>query len=118
MHLQQQFYRNFLESIRTQAARQTYDFHFKKNTRFIEATEGNLLNENPRVIESRIIDYIIYLKKKGRSCSLVSTAVCAISHFYTMIDVIINKKKINKFVGARTKKTKALDITQIKSVGY
>ena len=106
MHLQQQYYRNFLESIRTQAARQTYDFHFKKFTQFIEGTEGNLLNENPRVIESRIIDYIIYLKNKGRSRSLVSTAVCAISHFYTMNDVVINKKKINTFVGARTNKHK------------
>jgi hypothetical protein len=28
------------------------------------------------------------------------------SHIYTMNDVVINKKKINKFVGARTKKHK------------
>lgn len=98
-HLHQNYYRNFLESIRTKAARETYDFHFKKFTQFIESVEGNLLNENPS-------DYIIYLKNKGRSRSLISTAVCAISHFYTMNDVVINKKKINKFVGARTKKHK------------
>lgn len=105
-HLQQHYYRNFLESIRTKAARETYDFHFKKFTQFIDSAEGNLLNENPRVLESRIIDYIIYLRNKGRSHSLISTAVCAISHFYTMNDIVINKKKINKFVGARTKKHK------------
>jgi integrase len=105
-HLLQQYYRNFLESIRTQAARETYDFHFKKFTQFIEDAEGYLLNENPRVIESRIIDYIIYLKNKGRSHSLISTAVCAISHSYTMNDLVINEKKINKFVGARTRKHK------------
>jgi integrase len=105
-HPQQQYYRNFVESIRKQAARQTYDFHFKKFTQFIKGAEGNLLNENPRLIESRIIDYIIYLKNKGRSRSLISTAVCAISHFYTMNELIINKKKINKFVGTSTKKHK------------
>jgi hypothetical protein len=82
MHLQQQYYRNFLESIRMQAARETYAFHFKKFTQFIEGAEGTLLNENPRVIESRIIDYIIHLKNKGRSRSLMSTAVYAISHLY------------------------------------
>ena len=58
-----------------------------------------LIQQNPRLIETQIIDYINFLSEekhyaRGSICAAVST----ILHFFEMNDVILNKKKVSRFL--------------------
>ena len=60
-----------------------------------------LLTSNPRMIQSRIIDFIIYCKDtKQLAPSTIRGNIAAIKHFYEMNDIEDLKwKKINAFQG-------------------
>src|SRR2546425_1202067 len=94
-------YRNFLESLRSRQTKKLYDYELKKFIEYIKG-EDHLISNYPKLIEAQIIDYICDLKNKGLSQSTLSLAFSAISHFYTMNDILLNKKKITKFMNADT----------------
>jgi integrase len=50
-----------------------------------------------------LIDYIAKMKTEGLSTSYINVTLAAIKHLCVMNDIIINSKKINKFVGEPTK---------------
>jgi len=94
-------YRNFLESLRSRQTKKLYDYELKKFIEYIKG-EDHLISDYPKLIEAQIIDYICDLKNKGLSQSTLSLAFSAISHFYTMNDILLNKKKITKFMNVDT----------------
>jgi integrase len=53
---------------------------------------------NPRLIEQKIIDFIILLKQKGLGRSAISNYVKAILAFYKINDFVLNNDKISKFI--------------------
>lgn len=53
---------------------------------------------NPRLIEQNIISFISLLKKKGLGHAAILNYVTPILTFYEINDVILNKKKIRKFI--------------------
>lgn len=60
---------------------------------------GVLLNLKTSVIESKIISHIEYLKNvKQVKLSTIQTYVSAIYHFFSINDVILNVRKINRFL--------------------
>jgi integrase len=61
---------------------------------------GSLLADEPLMIQSRIIDFIIYCKDvKQASPGTIHTHVAAIKHFYSMNDIELKWKKIHSFEG-------------------
>jgi integrase len=92
---------NFLNSIRTDATRQAYKFYFKKYSEFVN---GNILGKDTRKIEIQIIDFLVSLKKRGLVYSSVKSHFCAIAHFYIMNDIVLNRKKIIKFIDTEEKR--------------
>jgi integrase len=54
---------------------------------------------DPKLIQSNIIDFLIYLRDKGKSPNTISSYLAAIKHFYDMNDIILNWKKIKSFRG-------------------
>jgi len=86
-------YRNFIESLKSRKTKKLYDFELRQFIQYIKGEE-HLISDYPKLIETQIIDYICHLKSKGLSQSKLSLALCAISHFYTMNDILLNKKKI------------------------
>lgn len=88
------------EGLKTQATRDTYRTVFQI---FIRDTVKNndlstLLDLKPSVIEAKIITHIEYLKNvKKVTHSTIQTYVSAIFHFFSMNDVTVNVKKINRF---------------------
>jgi hypothetical protein len=48
----------------------------------------------------------MFLREKGLATSSISTMLAAIYHFYEMNDVILNRNKINMFIGEPTLKAK------------
>jgi len=58
-----------------------------------------LIQQEPRLIEARIIGYINFLAEvKHYARGSISAAVSTIIHFFEMNDVILNKKKISRFL--------------------
>lgn len=82
-------YRNFIHSLRSPKTRLDYE---KSLSYFMAWKKMDsyraLLERAPRLIESDIIDYIIYLKEQKKvSPSTVDSYIAAIHHFYYMNDV-------------------------------
>ncbi len=53
---------------------------------------------NPRIIESKIIEFILSLKNKGKSHSAILNYLNAIKSFYKINDIVLNVHKVNKFM--------------------
>ena len=95
-------YRNFIKSLRSAYTRHMYIVVIKSYMAYCKVSDiNNLLkyeNNNPKIIQSNIIDYLIELKEKRglafKSRCLYSTAL---HHFYDMNDISLNWKKINSF---------------------
>jgi integrase len=105
-------YRNFNESLNSDETRKIYNFYFSKFLEFIGGEEKLLLrDENEKLIESQIIDYIVSKRKQNYSHSYISSFTSAIFHFYTMNDINLNRKKICRFMGANQKKFKDMGYT-------
>jgi integrase len=81
--------------------KQSYRLAFQRFLRFLDKEEKQheLLQQNPKIIESQIIGYIHFLSetKKYRHDSL-GTPLAAIFHFYEMNDIMVNKRKITRFI--------------------
>jgi integrase len=61
--------------------------------------------DNPKFIQKQIIDYLIYLKNPPVSLRYVTRSqyLAAIMTFYDLNEVILNKKKIYRYLGEEEK---------------
>ena len=53
---------------------------------------------NPRLIEQKIIEYLIHMKNKGKGYSTIHNYAASVLAFYKINDVALNITKINKFI--------------------
>jgi site-specific recombinase XerD len=101
---EQEVYFNFINSLKSPITKETYYIHIKKYLKF---SNLNKLSELLTIQEpqKQIIKYIMSLKERGLNTRSISTMLYGVYHFYVMNDVILNRKKINKFIGEATLKT-------------
>jgi integrase len=101
-------YRNFIHSLKSPKTRADYLRSLGYYMSFLKVKlqeERNdsyekLLQQDPKIIASDIIDFIIHLKdQKKVSPATVNSYVAAIRHFYDMNEVDLKWKKINSFKG-------------------
>ena len=61
--------------------------------------------DNVKIIQNQIIDYLIYLKNPPLSLRYTTRSqyLAAIMTFYDLNEVILNKKKINRYLGEEKK---------------
>ena len=116
-------YVNFISSIRAEQSKKKYAYLLDLYIEFLNLKGGLnelslLLDQNAKTIENSIISYILQLKKENYSYSTINTRLAAIAHFYTMNDIIINRKKISKYLGEHIKtiKDRAYTIDEIKKI--
>jgi integrase len=65
----------------------------------MERNAAPLLTQERKTIESQIIGYIHYLsEKKHYNRYSINPPLAAIFHFYEMNDIIINKRKVTRFI--------------------
>ena len=95
---QQQSYRLFSSSIRSDETRKTYTLLLKKFIEYLGEDEDILLGNDAKQIERRIIDFIITLKEHGKQYSAIHNYVSAIIAFYKINDIVLNETKISKFM--------------------
>jgi len=87
----------FLESCRSKHTKKHYSLYLNKWIDF-SGPELSFDNANRKVIEAKIIEFILYLKKQGKSRVAIHNYLEPICSLYTLNDVMLNRKKINKFV--------------------
>jgi hypothetical protein len=72
---------------------------FMRNFSLEDSDLPSLIHKHPRLIEAQIIDYIRFLaEKKHYTRGSISAAIAAVYHFFEMNDVLLNKRKINRFL--------------------
>lgn len=80
---------------------------FEKYMQFLNITNvEELLHQDTRQIESNIIKYIIQSRDAGDGYSYRRLRLTAILAFYSINDVVLNRKKLGKFLGEYVKRNK------------
>ena len=82
----------FLSSIRSPETRNGYNTYFKKYLDFVQ-TDDIFYGSNPRLIEQKIIEFLIDMRNKGKGYSSIHNYISAVLAFYKINDVILNISK-------------------------
>src|SRR6476646_1291076 len=96
-------YFNFANSLRSQQTRQKYDYALKKFLLSNKISIEQFITLPVIDIENLLIEYITKLKKEGLSTSYINVILASIKHLCVMNDIVINVKKISKFIGEPTR---------------
>ena len=94
-------YRNFAESVKSPRTLKTYNFALRLFLDYLKVSSlSGLLTSNPNLLESQIIDYIVFLKNQKKvSYSHRDISLAAIKPFFRMNDVELPWYKISKYLG-------------------
>jgi hypothetical protein len=118
LHLHGVSYNNFINGIRSPATKKGYErslIRYCKHLKLNEVDDLLLHISNPRYIESQIIDYIMSLRQSGISQNTIKFLIAPILTFYQLNDVLLNRKKVFRYLGEskRVVKDQAYTIEQI-----
>jgi len=101
--------RLFLNSIKSKATKHVYLIYLQRYLEFANCkTINDLMVEfkDPRDIERKVIDFIIRLKEEGKNFRSIRNYLTPIISFYKINDIMLNSKKINKFMPTETRAKK------------
>ena len=105
--LQGNAYENFVNAIKSKESERTYTFALRTFIQFqkVEYVSDLLSSTDPKMIEAKIITWIVNMKKKQQiSPSTISTYLSAIIFFYAMNDVSnLNQRKIKQYLPEKKK---------------
>jgi hypothetical protein len=104
-------YLNFINAIRSPSTKAGYRRSLRRYMKYhkILNTDELLKHDyisNPKLIESQLIDYIMFLRNDGVGYSTIRFLIEPIFTFYSLNDVLINKKKVNRYLGEYKKVVK------------
>jgi integrase len=115
-------YSNFTDSIKSETTKERYVYCLNRYLKFLGYPNGDRIDvliepqQQPKVIESNIIRYIIWLKQDQKLAGItINLYLAAIKHFYAMNDIVLNRKKISMYVGdnIRTNKDRGYTTEEI-----
>ena len=119
----QKAYYNFIDAVKSSQIRKKYSYYLlkyiKDHLHLDKENLADLLLQDSKKIEEDIISYIKVLKDKERlSYSTINTRIAAIYLFFTMNDIVLNRKKINRYLGEHVKtiKDRAYTREEIKQI--
>lgn len=95
-------FNNFINAIKSPASKRGYINSIKRYLNHLKITdvEELLINSNnPRLIESQIIDYIMTLRSDNLAYTTIQFLVAPVLTFYALNDVVLNKRKISRYFG-------------------
>jgi integrase len=96
----------FLESIKSPATKVTYK---QSLDQFREATGFNLTSnktKRSKVLQEKIIEYVIELKKSGASYSRINVIVSAMQAYCNTYDIEVNFDKVRRYMPEHVRKVK------------
>ncbi len=119
----QKAYYNFIDAVKSPETRKKYSYYLlkyiKDHLNLDKEKLADLLLQDSKKIEEDIISYIKVLRdKEDLSYSTINTRLAAIYLFFTMNDIVINRKKINRYLGENIKtiKDRAYTREEIKQI--
>lgn len=92
----------FLSSIKSKETKEHYSCYLQKYFDFAGSDIGN----DNKIIEATIIQFILQLKEEGKSYSAIHNYLAPIKLFYGINDIVLNVKKIDRFMPEQRKKRK------------
>lgn len=92
-------YFNFINSLKTQATKELYRYQLERFLKYSGFNITSFLSFPSTDIRDLLIKYLV--SKKNQSYSSQNVAFSAIKHLCEMNDVILNWKKIKKFMGTQ-----------------
>ena len=97
-------YRIFIEGLKSAVTKAAYTYALEKYMKFLGIQNPDDLlvhQDNPRIIQDQIIDFLILLKNPPHSLRYATRSqyVSAIITFYDLNEVILNRKKIYRYLG-------------------
>ena len=97
-------YRIFIEGLKSAVTKAAYTYALQKYMNHLGINNPDDLlirQENPKLIQNQIIEYLIELKNPPRSLRYATRSqyLAAIMTFYDLNEVILNKKKIYRYSG-------------------
>jgi integrase len=101
-------YRIFIEGLKSPVTKAAYTFALQKYMKYLKIDNPDDLlkyQDNPKFIQNQIIDYLIYLKNPPLSLRYATRSqyLAAIMTYYDLNEVILNKKKIYRYLGEEEK---------------
>ncbi len=88
----------FLESCRSEETKKHYSVCLRRYLNFVGEGKLSFNNPNPKSIEEKIIEFIISLKKEGKSYRALANYIAPVKSLYAINGVLLNTKKIEKFL--------------------
>lgn len=88
----------FIDSISSKNTRDQYEYHLKSFEKWLGTKPESLLDVSPAVVTQKIIQYLVSMRDKELSYGYRGIATSAIKHYYDMNDVVLNWKKIRRFL--------------------
>ena len=97
-------YRIFIEGLKSPVTKAAYSYALQKYMNYLNITNPDDLlihQENPKIIQDQIIEYMIQLKNPPHSLRYATRSqyLAAIMTFYDLNDVALSKKKIYRYLG-------------------
>jgi integrase len=101
-------YRVFIEGLKSSVTKAAYSFalqKYMKNRKIDNPDDLLRYQDNPKIIQNEIIDYLIYLKNPPISLRYATRSqyLAGIMTFYELNEVILNKKIIYRYLGEEEK---------------
>jgi integrase len=105
--LQGQPYMNFINSLKSPETKIQYRKTLLKFIQHYNITSlDGLLSFTRKDVEEMITKYVTNMNARGLSYGYINLVMCSIFHFFEMNDVVLNKRKISKFMGEHKKMNK------------
>ena len=97
-------YRIFIEALKSPVTKAAYSYALSKYMKYTKIENPDDLlsyKDNTQFIQNQIIDYMIYLKNPPSSLRYATRSqyLAAILTFYDLNEIILNKKKIYRYLG-------------------
>jgi len=88
----------FQNSIKSPQTKRTYMILLQKYMDYVGKDKDPFFGDNSKLIQECIIDFIIKMKEQNKTYSAIHNYVTPIISFYKINDIVLNTKKINKFL--------------------
>jgi integrase len=97
-------YRIFIEGLKSAVTKAAYSYALQKYMNHLKIGDPDDLlihQENPKIIQNQIIEYLIQLKNPPHSLRYAARSqyLAAIMTFYDLNEVVLSKKKIYRYLG-------------------
>lgn len=92
----------FLDSLKSEQTKSQYSYHLERFNKY-NRHRSLLQLRNP---SQTVIEYLVSMRKEHLSYSYRSLSLSTIKHYYEMNDVLLNWKKIRKFLAEKTSDNK------------